>query len=83
MTCNTNAAEQEIFHGGASQIAPIPRRRNDAIQIVFRIRPRWYGDILDRNSSAIALFGLALDRRVRLPPLGDGCPRSLARPAAR
>src|SRR5262249_60009567 len=29
------------FHGEASQIAPIPHRRNDAIQIVFRIRLRW------------------------------------------
>jgi hypothetical protein len=41
------------FYGGTSQIAPIPRRRNDAIQIVFRIRLRWYQDILGRNSSAI------------------------------
>jgi hypothetical protein len=40
MTYNANEAVRN-FTGGASQIAPIPSRRNDAIQIVFRIRPRW------------------------------------------
>jgi hypothetical protein len=61
------------FHHGPFQIAPIPRRRNDAIQIVSRIRLRWVSVIFwekwfsyrPQSSSAWRFTSGATNRRSR------------------
>src|SRR5262244_449744 len=54
MTCNTNAAEQEIFRGGGLPHAPNPTPRKGVTAIVLRIRLHRYCGISSKNNLAIA-----------------------------